>query len=269
MSYPSPKLSFARRNPKTPVQLTAITVWHISYCFFFFHTVSRQCCPKLCLGWLVWVKTVPENVLTIEQSGWSGTNAQTHTLGLNSLPVWTLPASPLLWSRGSFSRFLYHDLPLSLGPTLPCTQHTDPWNMTKCTALTEASASCCLLPTPPESSVEMLTVWRKGGLPALRASITAICSIREESWQESLCWACSTGEGQEALVRTGRGTGPAYHNIPCRHSHCVQVSTLKNKISVLGPTCMSCRLHMAETPSWRMSAIAVKGMPEAVQTDTK
>lgn len=35
-------------------------------------------------------------------------------------------------------------------------------------------------------------------------------------------------EGQEALVRAGRGSGPAYHNIPCRRFHCVQGSTLKN-----------------------------------------
>lgn len=63
-------------------------------------------------------------------------------------------------------------------------------------------------------------------------------------------------EGQEALVRAGRGSGPVYHNIPCSPSHCVQGSTLKNERNVLGPALVSCGLHMEEIQSQRMSTTA-------------
>lgn len=128
-------------------------------------------------------------------------------------------------------------------------------------ALTSASASCCLLPTPPEPAVEMLT----GKMGFLLPMPT--------SRQPSACGRSPgrspAAERQEASVRPGRGTGPVYHNIPCRHLHCVQGSTLTKQISVLGPACMSCGLWVKETPSQGTSAAAVKGTPEAVQADTK
>lgn len=128
-------------------------------------------------------------------------------------------------------------------------------------ALTSASASCCLLPTPPEPAVEMLT----GKMGFLLPMPT--------SRQPSACGRSPgrspAAERQEASVRPGRGTGPVYHNIPCRHLHCVQGSTLTKQISVLGPACMSCGLWVKETPSQGTSAAAVKGTPEAVQADTR
>lgn len=63
-------------------------------------------------------------------------------------------------------------------------------------------------------------------------------------------------EGQEGLVRAGRGLGPVYHNILCKHSHCVQDSTLKNEINILGPALVSCGLHTEEIQSQRMSTTA-------------
>lgn len=67
--------------------------------------------------------------------------------------------------------------PVSSRPISPCAQHPQSWKITQAQgtykSLALASTSCCLLPTPPESAVEMLTVLRQDKmafLPSLPAS---------------------------------------------------------------------------------------------------
>lgn len=116
---------------------------------------------------------------------------------------------------------------------------------------------------------------------------TSVSSGNADSVQKRWC-SCSPCQHHGNLQHPGRSPGPGLQccggtgsisenwwrqrasvpQHPLQMIHCVQVSTLKNKMSALRPTCLSCRLHGEEAPLQGVSPAAVRAMPGAMQTDT-
>lgn len=144
--------------------------------------------------------------------------------------------------------------PVSSRPISPRAQHPQPWKMTQPQGhLQKVGLGLSQLLSPSHA-----TGVSSGNADSVKTRWLSCSPCQHHS---NLQWpggvlAGIPVEGQEALVRAGRGSGPAYHNIPCRPSHCVQGSTLKNERNVLGPALVSCGLHMEGIQSQRMSTTA-------------